>query len=134
MNTGSHPILFFDGECNLCNSAVQFIIRHDKKKVFRFAPLQSEAGKEALKRYSGVVPDSVILLYNDTYFIKSAAALQTLRLLGGAWRVFYAGIVIPRFFRDWLYDFVSKNRYKWFGKRDVCMIPTPQLMDRFLSK
>ena len=133
MNIG-HPVLFFDCECNLCNSAVQFIIRNDKKKVFLFAPLQSDAGKEALKQFSGKVPDSVILFYNNTYFVKSSAALHTLRLLGGGWKALYAGIIIPRFIRDRIYDVVSNNRYKWFGKRDECMIPTPELLDRFLSK
>jgi len=134
MDTIGHPVLFFDGECNLCNSAVQFVIRHDKKKLFLFAPLQSEAGKQALAQFSGKAPDSVILLYKGQYFLRSAAVLQTLKLLSGIWKWLYAGIIIPGFLRDWLYDAVSRNRYKWFGKRKECMIPTPELMDRFLSK
>ena len=134
MDTNSHPVLFFDGECNLCNGAVQFIIRHDKKNLFLFAPLQSEAGREALRQFSGKAPDSVILFYNGRYFVKSAAALQTLKLLGGAWKWLYAGVIMPRFLRDWIYDFVSRNRYKWFGKRSECMIPTPELKVRFISK
>lgn len=133
MDTHNRPVLFFDGECNLCNSAVQFIIRHDKKKLFLFAPLQSTAGQDALKQFSGHVPDSVILFYNNRYFIKSAAGLNILRLLGGGWRFLYAFIIIPRFIRDWVYNIIARNRYKWFGKRNECMIPTPELKERFLS-
>ncbi len=132
----SHPVLFFDGACNLCNSFVQFVIRHDQQKRFLFAPLQSDAGKKALADASNgnfTVPDTVILLYKGRYLIKSSAALTVLKLSGGLNKLLYAGIIVPRFMRDWVYDFVARNRYKWFGKRDTCMIPTPEIMERFIS-
>lgn len=136
-DVADRPVVLFDGECNLCNNFIQFIIRHDKKKQFLFATLQSAAGEkelQQLRKKTGNVPDSVILQYKGQYYVKSAAALHVLRLLGGAWSMLYAGIILPRFLRNAFYDFVAKNRYKWFGKSDVCMVPTPELMDRFLSK
>jgi len=134
MDSNGHPVLFFDGECNLCNGVVQFIIRHDKHKRFRFAQLQSEAGKRAQAIISDKeVPGSVVLLFQGQYFTKSAAALHVLRLLGGGWKLCYSGIVFPRYFRDWIYDIIARNRYKWFGKRDECMVPTPELKERFLA-
>jgi predicted DCC family thiol-disulfide oxidoreductase YuxK len=139
MLPAERPVLFFDGECNLCNSSVQFIIRHDKQKRFLFAPLQSPAGREALSNISlsfgegrGEV-SSLILLYRGRYYIRSSAALHTARLLSGLWPVLYAGMILPRFLRDAVYDFISRNRYKWFGKRSECMIPTPELKERFIS-
>jgi predicted DCC family thiol-disulfide oxidoreductase YuxK len=133
----NRPVVLFDGECNLCNRYIQFIIRHDKKKQFLFATLQSAAGGaelERLRKDTGYVPDSVILQYNNKYYIKSAAALHIFKLLGGWRRILYAGIIFPRFLRNAFYDFVARNRYKWFGKSDECMVPTPELRDRFLSK
>ena len=137
INAAGRPVLFFDGECNLCNSTVQFIIRHDKKKLFLFATLQSGIGNAALQniqKQDEPVPDSVILYYNGKYFVRSAAALYVFKLLGSGWAILFAGIIIPRFLRDAVYNFISRNRYKWFGKRNECMIPTPELMDRFLTK
>ena len=130
------PVLFFDGECNLCNSSVQFIIKRDKKKQFLFAPLQSERGKAAIAdmlQYMKQVPDSVILYYNGKYYTQSAAALYIARLLGGGWQLLYAGMILPRFARDAVYELIARNRYKWFGKRNECMIPTPELKARFLQ-
>lgn len=135
----TRPILFFDGECNLCNGGVQFIIRQDKKERFLFAPLQSARGLQAksdlgnIPEFSKKDPDSFILFYNNRYFIKSTAALETAKLLGGIWNVAYLGFILPRFVRDWVYDLVARNRYKWFGKRNECMMPTPQLKKRFLD-
>lgn len=126
------PILFFDGVCNLCNSSVQFILKHDKKKQFLFAPLQSARGAEALRQVDGK-PDSLILFYNNRYLIRSDAALYTARLLGLPISLIFAGIILPRFFRDWVYNFIARNRYRWFGKKDECMLPTPELRARFLS-
>ncbi len=136
-STAGRPVLFFDGECNLCNRTVQFIIKHDRKKIFLFAPLQTAPGKDALEnvqKQDGFTPDSIILFYNGKYFIRSTAALRVLKLLGGLWSWLFVGIVLPRFVRDGIYDYVSRNRYKWFGKRDECMIPTPDLLDRFLKE
>lgn len=133
MHTISHPILFFDGKCNLCNKTVQFIIRHDNKRLFHFAPLQSVAGQKVLDHFNGRTPDSVILYYNNTYYIKSRAALQVFKFLGGFWRLLYIGIIIPPFIRDGMYNVIARNRYKWFGKRAECMVPTPDLASRFMS-
>jgi predicted DCC family thiol-disulfide oxidoreductase YuxK len=134
--TDYRPILFFDGECNLCNSSVQFIIKRDKKQQFLFAPLQSSRGKEAIAEVQQQmlkVPDSVILYYNGKYYSRSSAALHIARLLGGIWSLFYAGMILPRFIRDGVYEWIARNRYKWFGKRNECMIPTPELRSRFLQ-
>ena len=131
------PVIFFDGECNLCNRSVQFVIRHDKQKLFRFAALQSESGKQVIAKLTengAKVPDSFILKYKNSYYVRSSAALMVARLIGGGWQMLYGFTIIPRFLRDSIYDFVSRNRYKWFGKQNECMIPTPELMDRFLTK
>ena len=135
MDALPYPVLFFDDVCNLCDSSVQFIIKHDKKKQFMFAPLQSPLGLLAQKEAYGPGREiaSVILLYNNTYYTRSAAALHTLRLLGGAWAVLYAAIIIPSFIRDAVYNFIARNRYKWFGKKNTCMIPSPGLKARFLN-
>lgn len=131
----NRPVIYFDGVCNLCNSTVQFIIKHDKKKQFLFAPLQSAAGAVALAaiKQQGVKGESVILYYKNRYYTKSAAALHTFKLLGGLWAIFFTAIVIPPFIRNAVYGFISRNRYKWFGKKDACMLPTPELKSRFIS-
>ena len=132
----SQPVLFFDGACNLCNRFVQFVIRHDREKLFLFASLQSEAGKqmlETLKASGQKIPDSVILSFNDRYYLQSDAALQLLRLLGGSWKLLYGLMIVPRFIRNAVYDLIARNRYKWFGKRDACMVPTAELRARFLE-
>jgi predicted DCC family thiol-disulfide oxidoreductase YuxK len=126
------PIVFFDGVCNLCNRSVQFVIRHDKKKQFLFATLQSDLGQKARKELPGKAPDSFILFHNGKYYTRSAAALNVCKLLGGIWSLLYVGIIVPRFIRDSIYDLVSRNRYKWFGKQE-CMVPSPDLKARFLS-
>ena len=135
INNTNRPVIFFDGECNLCNGTIQFIIREDRKKIFLFATLQSDGGAvvtEELKNSQHGAPDSVVLLYNGRYYVKSNAALHILRLLGGFWRLLYVLMIIPRFLRNAVYDFISRNRYRWFGKRDTCMLPTPELRERFL--
>ena len=132
----SQPVLFFDGECNLCNRFVQFVILHDRKMIFRFASLQSEAGRqmlEKLKASGQKIPDSVILSFNDCYYLQSDAALQLFRLLGRGWQLLYGLTIIPRFIRNSVYDLIARNRYKWFGKRDACMVPTAELRARFLE-
>jgi predicted DCC family thiol-disulfide oxidoreductase YuxK len=136
LETGNTPILFFDGVCNLCNKTVQFIIRNDKRKVFRFAPLQSERGEELLSRIEqeqGKRPESVILLYQGKYYLRSSAVLKVAELLGGKLLLLMPGYILPAFIRDAIYDAVAGRRYKWFGKQDECMIPTPELKARFLS-
>lgn len=132
--TPNHPIVFFDGVCNLCNASVQWLIKRDQKHQFRFAPLQGETAKVHLKiTDENATPQSVILFENGKVYQKSSAALRIAVKLGFPW--FLAGIffIIPRFFRDWVYDFIARNRYRWFGKQDACMIPTPELKALFLK-
>lgn len=131
------PVLFFDGVCNLCNGIVQFIVRHDKKGELLFASLQSRIGKEAVNeaaRQTGKLEDSVILYHKGKFYTKSAAALHTLRLMGGAWSLLYVSFIVPAFIRNEVYDWISRNRYRWFGKKNECMLPTPELKNRFLSE
>jgi predicted DCC family thiol-disulfide oxidoreductase YuxK len=128
-----HPILLFDGVCNYCNRWVNFIIRHDPKKKFRFAALQSEAGKKILKQYS--IPkteDTVILIYNEKVYLKSSAGLHILFHIGGIYSLGFAFIIFPVYVRDFYYDIIARNRYKWWGKRESCMFPTEDIRDRFL--
>lgn len=130
------PILLFDGVCNLCNGFVQFIIRRDAQQQFRFSSLQSGTGRRVLQYIAddaGSVPDSLILLYKGRYYTKADAALKIAMLLGGGWRLMGAGYILPGFIRNAIYDLVARNRYKWFGKQDECMIPTPELSSRFLD-
>lgn len=130
----STPIILFDGICNLCSGAVQFIIKHDPKGKFLFASLQSEAGQGLLKKYELPLDNfnSFILLQDENVYTKSTGALKVARQIKGAWSWLYIFIIIPAFIRDAVYIWVSKNRYKWFGKKDTCMIPTPELKARFL--
>ncbi len=135
MKNEFQAIILFDGVCNLCNASVQFILKRDSKAHFRFASLQSEFGKQQLLLYEidASKCDSVIYIYKDRAFIKSTAALQIAKKLGGGWPLLYGLIIIPRFIRDWVYGFIAKNRYRWFGKKDSCMIPSPELKSRFLG-
>lgn len=132
--TKENNIILFDGVCNLCNSFVQRIIKADKKRSFKFCSLQAEAAKELLQK-AGLLENhysSVVYLNGRKPYLKSDAALQIAKDLGGLWRLFYAFILIPKPFRDIFYDFVAKNRYKWFGKKEQCMLPSTDLQDRFL--
>jgi predicted DCC family thiol-disulfide oxidoreductase YuxK len=136
MNTESkHKVILFDGVCNLCNSFVNFVIRNDKKEVFKFAPIQSDFGEIALKKHriNSKDTDSIILIDDDNYYIKSSAALYIAKELSGAYPLLFCFMIVPKFIRNWIYDLVAKNRYKWFGKKVSCMIPTPELKDKFYS-
>lgn len=126
--------MLFDGVCNLCNSSVQFILNHDKEEAFRFASLQSEEAQEVLGQFEDKPNDlsSVVLLENGTLYTRSTAALRVTRRLSGAWPLLYAFIIVPRPIRDTVYDWIARNRYRWFGKKDQCMIPSPDLKSRFL--
>ncbi len=131
------PVLYFDGVCNLCNGAVQFVIRHDRRGKIRFASLQSGAGEEAIRKVEaryGRRPDSLLFEAGDKIWIESDAALQLTRYLDGGWRALGILSVVPRFIRDAAYRFVARNRYRWFGRKDACMIPTPELKQRFLEQ
>lgn len=128
------PIVFFDGVCNFCNYWVMFAIRRDKQKRLKFSPLQGETATTLLARYQ-VTPSrlsSVILLEKDSVWTQSSAALRICKYLDGGWKIFYGLIIIPKFIRDFLYNIIALNRYRWFGKRDECKIPEPGISERFL--
>jgi predicted DCC family thiol-disulfide oxidoreductase YuxK len=128
-------IILFDGVCNLCDRMVQYIIRHDKHDVFRFVPLQSELGNEILE-HIGVDTKHIdsIILYEPgvAYYYKSAAAIEIAREFGGIFHLGTVFKIIPTGLRNLLYDYIATNRYKWYGKKDACMIPTPELKAKFL--
>ncbi len=128
-------IILFDGVCNLCNSSVNFVIDRDKKDVFRFAALQSEEGRHVLLNLTVTKDylDSIVLVKNDKLFFKSSAALLIAKELPGLWPLLTVFFIIPRFLRDIIYDFIARNRYRWFGKKVECRIPTPELKSKFLS-
>lgn len=130
-----HPIVLFDGVCNLCNRSVMFIIRHDPDAVFRFAALQSDAGRQALSMLNQAQENvsSIVLLQGQKVFTHSTAALSIARQLKGPIKFAYAFIIIPRFIRDAVYNWIARNRYRWFGKKDQCMVPGPDLLRRFIS-
>ena len=129
-------IILFDGVCNLCNNAVTFIIERDKKDIFRFASLQSETGKKLIAD-RGLDPnelDSILLIEPGVaYYRKSTAALEISRDLSGGYSLLKNFLFIPDSMRDAIYDFVANNRYKWYGKKESCMIPTPELKSKFLD-
>jgi predicted DCC family thiol-disulfide oxidoreductase YuxK len=134
MNETGTDIILFDGICNLCNGLVLFIIKRDKDGRFKFASLQSDFGQRSLKQFGLVETgfESLVLIRGDKYYLKSTGVLKMLKELGGIWKAFYIFIVIPHPVRDFFYDMVAKSRYKIFGKRNTCMIPTPELKERFL--
>ncbi|WP_339172176.1 thiol-disulfide oxidoreductase DCC family protein [Solibacillus sp. FSL R5-0691] len=126
-------ILLFDGECNFCDASVQFIIKRDPNALFQFASLQSDVGAALLKKYD--VPettDSIVFIENDRHYTESTAALKITRNLSGFWKLFYVFIVVPKPVRDLVYRWIAKNRYKWFGKKQECMLPSPEQRKRFL--
>ncbi len=129
------PVILFDGVCNLCNGAVQYVIKHDAQKQFQFASLQSNFGQQVLAQYrlSNTNFSSFILLKNGKIYLKSTAALLVAKQLQGAVSWLYLFRVIPTFIRNGVYNFIAKNRYKWFGKQAACWLPTPELKDRFLD-
>ena len=134
-NTTEKPVILFDGVCNLCNGAVQFIINRDDKAKFMFASLQSDFGQQLLEKHNlnKTDFDSFILMENNIIYKKSTAALRMFSGLGGLWKLSYGLFIFPEFIRNFVYDFVAKNRYRFFGKKDACMIPTPALKARFFK-
>jgi predicted DCC family thiol-disulfide oxidoreductase YuxK len=128
-------IILFDGICNFCNFWVNFIIDRDKKNIFRFAALQSERGQELLDRFQmdSKSLDTFVLIEDKKVYTKSTAALKISRKLIGIWRSFYFLILIPKPIRDFIYTLIAKNRYKFFGKRSTCRIPTEEEKEKFLS-
>ncbi|GGD10717.1 thiol-disulfide oxidoreductase DCC family protein [Hyunsoonleella pacifica] len=129
-------LILFDGVCNLCNSSVQYVIKHDKKQRFMFTALQSETGKKIIDHFNIDTRkvDSIILYTPEkgiTY--KSTAALKVAAQLGFPTNILSIFLIIPSFISNWVYDVIAKNRYKWYGKKDACMIPTPELKSKFLD-
>ena len=132
----SHPLVLFDGVCNLCESTVQFIIRHDSNALFRFTPLQSAIARQILGdfQYEGDDLGSVLLISDERIYHKSRAALRIARQLDGAWPLlYYCFFWIPPLISDFIYDFIGNRRYQWFGKKDVCWIPDDKLRQRFID-
>ena len=130
------PVLLFDGVCNLCDASVRWLIRHDRRREFRFAPLQSRAGAALLRdaRATGRGLDSVVLVEGHRVWTRSDAALEVLRRLGPPWSVVGVARLLPNRLRDALYDALARRRYAWFGRRDTCALPTPELAERFLEE
>jgi predicted DCC family thiol-disulfide oxidoreductase YuxK len=136
MKEDIYKIILFDGVCNLCNGAVNYVIEHDKKDRFRFAALQSDIGQKLIseRHIDTSVVDSIILVEPGiAYYIKSDAAIEIARDLGGVWSVLALFRWIPVRLRNIVYDFIAKNRYTWYGKKDQCMVPTPELKAKFLG-
>ncbi len=132
------PVILFDGVCNLCNSTVRWVIERDKEGRFDFASLQSDVARRELGKVMDpkeidALPDSIVLLDSDGVHVRSAAALRILRGLGSWFLLLRLGVVLPGPIRDAIYDMVARNRYRWFGRRDTCMIPTPDIAARFLD-
>lgn len=128
-------IVLFDGVCNFCNGSVNFIIDRDRDGIFKFAPLQSAIGQEMLAKFGINVSetDSIILIEDENAYMYSTAALRIAKRIGGIWSLLYAFIIVPWFIRDWAYRLFAKNRYRLFGKKDACMIPTQNDRARFLT-
>ena len=136
LDTREHPVVLFDGVCNLCNGAVRFVVRFDAAGTFRFAPLQSEVGRALLARHGRPVDefDSFVLVEDGVAYEKSSAALRVARRLDGPWPLAYALAVVPQRLRDAAYDVVAANRYRVFGRTDECQIPSPELRERFAER
>jgi predicted DCC family thiol-disulfide oxidoreductase YuxK len=128
------PLVLFDGSCGLCNGWVDFVLRHDRRQLFQFSPLQSPIGSRVLADHALEAGDlsSIVLVTDQGVLRESTAVLHILRHLGGIWSLAYAAILVPRPVRDAVYRFVAAHRYRWFGHTDVCRLPTPQERTRFL--
>ncbi|WP_194774412.1 thiol-disulfide oxidoreductase DCC family protein [Pararhodonellum marinum] len=131
----AYGLILFDGVCNLCNHAVDFILKRDKARLFKFGSLQDQKVQEILKNFSikGDFLDSIVLIQGDKVYYKSRAALEISKKLKGLWPLFYIFILVPVFIRDPVYDWVARNRYRWFGKNDTCRIPTPEEKEHFIT-
>ncbi|MCZ4222066.1 thiol-disulfide oxidoreductase DCC family protein [Pedobacter rhodius] len=128
-----NPIIFFDGVCNLCNTSVQFVIKHDKANLFSFSALQGNYAKKVLPGFNVDFDkiNSILLIENNKLYTKSSAALRVAKKLNGLLPILYVFILVPKFIRDWIYDIIAKNRYKWWGKQESCWVPTPDLKSKF---
>ncbi|NSL86565.1 thiol-disulfide oxidoreductase DCC family protein [Chitinophaga solisilvae] len=130
----AHAIILFDGVCNFCNASINFVIRHDRQGYFRFAPLQSGTASSLAAQYHFPVTEmaSFVLIENGKAYTKSTAALRVARRLSFPWQLLYGFMIIPPFIRDPVYTLIARNRYRWFGKRDSCMVPTAEVRNRFV--
>ncbi|MDX2001673.1 MAG: thiol-disulfide oxidoreductase DCC family protein [Chitinophagales bacterium] len=128
-------VLLFDGVCNVCNATVNFIMKRDKNGYFQFASLQSDYAQQQLTQagYKTSDFDSVVLMENGKFYFRSTAALKVAKQLNGLWPLLYVFIILPPFIRNAIYNFIARNRYKWFGKRDTCRIATPEEKSRFID-
>ena len=127
-------VVLFDGVCNFCDSSVQFIIKHDKSNSLKFASLQSEFGQNLLKQFNHTTAlESVIFFENNQIYTKSTAAFHIANYFDGIWKMLTYLRIFPAFLTDFFYDIIAKNRYKWFGKKDSCMIPSPEIRNRFIE-
>lgn len=130
-----NAILLFDGVCNLCNGFVQFVLLRDPQSHFQFASLQSDFGQQKMAEFGldSTLLDSVILVENGQAYTHSDVPLRVVQKLPGLWAILYIFVVIPKFIRDPIYNWIARNRYRWFGKRESCMLPRPEWKDRFLG-
>lgn len=131
----NQPIILFDGVCNFCNSAVNFTLKRNAKANIRFAPLQGEAGQRILQQYHLPADDmqSFIFIEDGRVYKRSTAALKVCRHLRGLWPLCYGFMIVPGCIRDGIYNWIAKNRYTWFGVKETCMIPTPDMKARFIN-
>lgn len=129
------PLVLYDGQCGLCNHLVQFVLKHDRRGRFRFAALQSELGRGLLERHGlpADALDTFVLVDGGRAFIKSRAALRTVGGLDAPWPLLRAFSIVPGPLADGVYDFVARNRYRWFGRTDACILPSPEVRARFLG-
>jgi predicted DCC family thiol-disulfide oxidoreductase YuxK len=128
-------IIVFDGVCNLCSGSVMFIVKRDHDAIFRFAPMQSNTGQELLKQY-GMDPNDVqtiLLVKNGRAYMKSNAALEIAKEFQGYWKLLVIFRFVPKMIRDWFYDLIADHRYRWFGKKEICMVPPDDVRERFLD-
>lgn len=135
MNQENHPVILFDGVCNLCSSSVQYVIKHDPKHIFRFASLQSAFAQKILAHHNLPLNNynSFILFCNNKIYTRSTAALIIAKQLRGFIKLLYIFIILPKFIRDAVYNIIATNRYKWFGKKNECWLPTAELKNLFLD-
>jgi len=131
----ANPIILFDGVCNFCNGTVNFVIKRDKSARLKFSTLQSEIGQNLIKANNFQDPDlrSFVFIEKRELYTRSTAALKVCKYMDGLWPLMYGFIIVPKFIRDGIYNWIANNRYRWFGKKEVCMVPTPELQSRFLN-
>lgn len=136
LNKDDPAVLLIDGQCLLCNKIIHFVVKRDKARAFRFAMLQSPIGKQLLVEGNFPIDDlnTFVMVQGEQYYTKSEAALRVFRRLNGWWRILYMFIVVPLAWRNWVYDIIARNRYRIFGRANVCLLPTPELMGRFIEQ